>query len=252
MRLHQRFGWGVKIGIVPIALSFVIGTALNLGVAWAISGDMVIKQDTGIAGWKRLPAGDWARYTVWREVGLERIRWDDFFDFQPESDAGPNLPAWSWVASRGTFNIPGSPRRGSAAARIETAVGWPLLSLRYCRTTWRIMVDGNSKITFEPSWSAILLQDHVTDPPHSQHKHRALPLIPLWPGFLFNALAYGAGVWLLWQALITLRAFGRYCRGLCPACAYPIGDSPRCAECGRSLPKWTSRGPADSPGNMGI
>jgi hypothetical protein len=64
---------------------------------------------------------------------------------------------------------------------------------------------------------------------------------PLWPGFAVNTLFYAAILWLLICGLFALRRFAlrrfaRVRRGLCPACAYPIGESPVCTECGSDLP----------------
>jgi hypothetical protein len=58
---------------------------------------------------------------------------------------------------------------------------------------------------------------------------------PIWPGFAFNTIFYAAILWLLFFAPGALRRTIRRRRGLCPACAYPIGTSPVCTECGTSL-----------------
>jgi len=62
-----------------------------------------------------------------------------------------------------------------------------------------------------------------------------LPLMPLWPGFAINMLFYAAILWGVFAAPFALRRRRRVKRGLCPACAYPIGDSPVCTECGRAV-----------------
>jgi hypothetical protein len=63
-----------------------------------------------------------------------------------------------------------------------------------------------------------------------------IPLRPLWPGFAINTLFYAAILWLLFAAPFALRRRRRIARGLCPACAYPVGVSPVCTECGRPVP----------------
>jgi hypothetical protein len=68
-----------------------------------------------------------------------------------------------------------------------------------------------------------------------------LPLRPIWPGFAPNTLFYAAILWGLFAAPFALRRRLRIRRGLCPACAYPIGASVLCTECGRPLPQ--ARGP---------
>ena len=60
-----------------------------------------------------------------------------------------------------------------------------------------------------------------------------MPLRPIWPGFAINTLFYAAILWLPF----VLRRIIRIRRGLCPACAYPMGESAVCSECGKALPK---------------
>jgi hypothetical protein len=64
-----------------------------------------------------------------------------------------------------------------------------------------------------------------------------VPFRPLWPGFAINTVFYAVILWLLFAAPIALRRRRRIKRGLCPACAYPIGESDVCTECGRPLLK---------------
>ena len=82
----------------------------------------------------------------------------------------------------------------------RTAVGWPTDSLGY---TW--------------------------DEPRPWSLH------PIWPGFAVNTLFYAAVLWLLIPGPFVLRRVIRVKRGLCPACAYPMGESAVCSECGKAL-----------------
>jgi hypothetical protein len=63
-----------------------------------------------------------------------------------------------------------------------------------------------------------------------------LPLRPIWPGFAINTLLYAGMLWLLFAAPFALRRRRRIKRGLCPKCAYPIGVSDVCTECGADVP----------------
>jgi hypothetical protein len=54
-------------------------------------------------------------------------------------------------------------------------------------------------------------------------------------GFAINTLFYAALLWLLFAAPFALRRRRRIKRGLCPACAYPVGDSDVCTECGKPV-----------------
>jgi hypothetical protein len=67
------------------------------------------------------------------------------------------------------------------------------------------------------------------------HYARPLPLRPLPLGFTINTLFYGAILWTMFAAPFALRRRRRIKRGLCPACAYPVGRSEVCTECGCSL-----------------
>ncbi len=66
--------------------------------------------------------------------------------------------------------------------------------------------------------------------------YRLLPLRPTWPGFPVNTLFYAAILWLLIRGPFVLRRFLRVRRGFCPKCAYPMGESAVCTECGKPLP----------------
>ena len=64
---------------------------------------------------------------------------------------------------------------------------------------------------------------------------RRLPLKPIWPGFTINTVFYAGILWVLFAAPFALRSRIRIRRGLCPACAYPVGDSAVCTECGEAV-----------------
>ena len=51
-------------------------------------------------------------------------------------------------------------------------------------------------------------------------------------GFAINTLFYAGVLWVLFCGPFALRRMIRRRRGQCPACAYPIGQSPVCTECG--------------------
>jgi len=66
---------------------------------------------------------------------------------------------------------------------------------------------------------------------------RALPLCPIWPGFGINTAFYAVVLWLLFAVPSSLRRWRRIRRGLCPKCAYPVGTSEVCTECGMRVHK---------------
>ena len=64
---------------------------------------------------------------------------------------------------------------------------------------------------------------------------RFLPYAPLWPGFAINMVFYAAVLWLPFAGFRFARRRIRARRGQCPACAYPIGTSNVCTECGAAV-----------------
>jgi hypothetical protein len=66
----------------------------------------------------------------------------------------------------------------------------------------------------------------------------SLPAAPLWPGFVVNTGVYAvliAMLWWLFTGPFAFRQRSRIRRDLCPHCAYPVGVSPVCTECGKPL-----------------
>jgi hypothetical protein len=96
------------------------------------------------------------------------------------------------------------------ASYVSVRVGWPCLCLETARYDGRI----DRLRTRTISGTADALQRTV------------------WPGFAVNTIFYAAILWLLLAAPFALRRRLRKQRGLCPACAYPIGESATCTECG--------------------
>ena len=103
--------------------------------------------------------------------------------------------------------------------------GWPLRSL--AGVVWsRAYQDSIYKAALPTRWD--------------QNPSLWLVYRPLWPGFAVNTLFYAtilATLWLLTRVgyFYAFRRVIRVRRGLCPACAYPMGKSDVCTECGIPL-----------------
>lgn len=64
-----------------------------------------------------------------------------------------------------------------------------------------------------------------------------LPLLPIWPGFVANTLAYAMAFGAVWWSISGVRRWRRSRRGCCGSCGYArAGLDPRsvCPECGSS------------------
>ncbi len=113
---------------------------------------------------------------------------------------------------------------------VEIAAGWPLRCLE--RDTG-----------LSPFYNAerTVIQAGIPLPPLLEWIHplpnRTLPIRAVPAGFTLNTLFYATLLWLLIPGTVALRRLMRVRRGLCPKCAYPMGESAVCTECGRLLPK---------------
>lgn len=74
-------------------------------------------------------------------------------------------------------------------------------------------------------------------PPTADYPYadRALPYLPIWPGLALDSVIWGAVAIAGVSASRLTRCALRRRRGLCPACAYPVGASPVCTECGAAV-----------------
>ena len=106
------------------------------------------------------------------------------------------------------------------------AVGWPARSLEHVALFSSDMADVEYIYALEPYDLLYLLSGFGE-----------LPLRPLWPGFAINTIFYATFLWLLTCLAIAVRRSLRLRRGLCPKCAYPMGGSAVCTECGHKLPQ---------------
>ncbi|TVQ55981.1 MAG: hypothetical protein EA377_02745 [Phycisphaerales bacterium] len=109
----------------------------------------------------------------------------------------------------------------------EIEAGWPLKSFR--RST-RIPEESRDWFaqynTFRQRVPTVLSADA---------EEFILPLRPIWTGFVTNSIFYGIVLLALIIVPRSLRRLIRVQRGQCPSCAYPIGVSNRCTECGTPI-----------------
>ena len=73
--------------------------------------------------------------------------------------------------------------------------------------------------------------------PFKVKPNRRIPTQILWSGFAQNVLVFAVILGLGIRGPVALRRFLRLRRGLCPKCAYPMGESAVCTECGDPLPR---------------
>ncbi len=108
---------------------------------------------------------------------------------------------------------------------MEDARGWPMLSAR--SSTWVGPTDGAISTDGYALDEAIMGQDRLA--------LRVVPLRPLFAGFIINTLFYALLLWVLFATPFAARRMLRRRRGQCETCAYPIGVSSVCTECGAAV-----------------
>jgi hypothetical protein len=203
----------MKCRIFKLCLFLLLGAIINVAVAW------------GCAVW----SGRFA--SVWID--------------SPESPAIPGFVQrlhdsrnldYSWVgwdARSGYrsfgFDIYTIRTGGTIDHHLQTTalvVGWPQPCLWASYTYYIDRVNGKgTEPFFEDRTSGILLR--------GPGKHGWwIPGVPIWPDFAINTIFYAVIIGLPFGAF-ALRRRRRIKRGLCPACAYPVGQSAVCSECGK-------------------
>jgi hypothetical protein len=141
-------------------------------------------------------------------------------------------PSWSVLRNRATC---GELDQTRAADR---AFGWPALSLQ---TSFVAQQISGGAVTIQWIGGIPMREGEPMDfgargrgmAPHPGEP-KALPLRPIWPGFLIDILIYAA-IWAgLFFGFTSAKRFIRTRCGRCPRCAYDLrGDlAAGCSECG--------------------
>jgi hypothetical protein len=129
------------------------------------------------------------------------------------------IPKWSRTRQRpprAEFDDP------DGSWTYEIATGWPARSgIALVRKTTKLR-------QFQPISGISVLDDGSGEP----LSYRMLPVQPIWRGFAINTVFYAGVLWLVFAAPFAVRRRRRIKRGLCPECAYPVGSSDVCTECG--------------------
>jgi hypothetical protein len=225
--------------ITRVIVFLLLGAIVNVAVAWGCAYWLSPPTDLRSVwiGFVPLDVPVW-QCIGWQRTGTARVMSRPFEDADadvrdihaimksmPLSD--DPVPDWSRIVET-RFH----PRINNPRVLVEDARGWPLMAMmcEFGRSSYLLDVLG---VQVE-RYSGIALPDGTADIMDGD-RHRALPLRPIWPGFAINALFYAGILWLLFVAPFALRRRRRIKRGLCPACAYPVGNSDVCTECGKPV-----------------
>jgi hypothetical protein len=226
--------------LITILIFLLAGALVNIAVAW---GSAAVTPDPmkGLSGTIRFGSGKLDSGHQWvltRYEGMAATRilsrcYVGFFHHDGDTHEPQTL-----LAAWGSIDTPKPPGPASDAGGrncqelIDDARGWPVRSMccSWGTSDFALCPRGRAPL---PLVSGIRLPGPAAG---SIYTLRALPLRIWVPGFTVNTIFHAAVLWLLRLGLLVLRRLNRLRRGLCPACAYPMGDAPVCTECGRELP----------------
>jgi hypothetical protein len=202
----------VRMLTVFIAI-MCLGTLSAVGIAWLFAywGDAEFhpNEPRDLCGFTKYSVGSWFVGTS-REAGV--CEWNSNREGESyaygSSGGEVTLSAEEVAPSWSVF-------LNELGDRTILASGWPFLCL------WRGTINENNA---QIQVNSIRVKEEDGAP--------ALPtaIIPL--GMLGD-VAVWSGVWIVLASMIVGPGWIRGC--LCPACAYPIGSSPVCTECGKPV-----------------
>ena len=204
-----------------LAVWLVIGAVVNVGLTWVLAGigpHVLVDPRLHII---RFPRG-WAAPVP---------------DEWPPPNQGWEVRTW-WRFQASTST--NGPERGvsledsttlSRLATFSSEVGWPCYAMCYW---WRSKATSASETLLEQHWGMMYVLPVRWFP---QIIAIELPLRPLWPGFVLNAMFYATFCWSVLRGPGALRRWRRRRAGCCAGCGYDrIGLSMQtpCPECGNS------------------
>jgi hypothetical protein len=210
----------VRSIVVRVVVFLLLGAVVNVAMAWGCAIDIRVGfiDSSQIISFPVLRGYN----LVGEEMsGAIRLicegRTNEEVDLQRYGD----LSAWIVEALEREFK-PNSP-----TALVIDGRGWPLLSMYsigdYTANQVRYGVD--IRETNDPT--EFYTATHAF----------ALPMGFIWPGFAINTVFYAVILWMLFAGPGRVRRWRRIRRGLCAKCAYPVGASDVCTECGAHINK---------------
>ena len=232
----------MKRHLLTIAVCLLLGAVVNVAVAWgsAFLGDSDAEIDrTELRS--PLPVGSdmshraatademaWLRSQGWkpRRRNTKCTRWD--VAVRERRRIGFNqrtLVPRPIVLENCILRWPWNPKPYAVLVK----AGWPLSCVRDQLLPRSTSFDG----AYDHESGLLLPRVFRPAPKEPQY----LPAGVIAVGFAINTIFYAAFVWLLICGPFVLRRFLRVRRGLCPKCAYPMGESAVCTECGIALPR---------------
>ncbi len=210
----------MKRRLLIIAIFLLLGVVVNVAVAWGCV--VLAKTSTPLslidedAGWPRDVPDHWPPRCDIHEGSALALH---VYGSRAIEDIAPVSEGAMQGASRATVYF-----------IYVYRVGWPLYTLQ-----WEHSGEGVLATTGSDNFASWLVGN--APPVFFLRAWRRFPIRPTtWLAIATNTLFYATLLWLVLHGPFALRRFLRLRRGLCPKCAYPMGESAVCTECGKPLP----------------
>ncbi len=211
--------------LLIVAVFLLAGAVVNVAVAWGCAQLMLgglteqVLRDSDLSIWRAQMYVGWPNEPYNRAVGRSLGRRYEVMSGRIDFPVTAGSPA-AWL--KGIYK--------------EWRIGWPLQCLE--RHTW-LAFGKNIPSDYEfasrqVEKGLVLLPEYGF---FGRLPQRRLPVEPVWAALIFNTVFYAIALWLLICGPFALRRLIRVRRGLCPACAYPCGESDVCSECGKAMPQ---------------
>lgn len=199
-----------------ILLFLLLGAMVNVAVAW------------GCVVWHSNVRRSFAHYNdPYNREMLMRVETRFGFEYITNTHVSRK---WAEQLGNTSISYPGNvwwpASRSGERVRIHCAAGWPLLTL----VSWQ---SWDSEQFDAHHWGIRWLPDR--DPRLQQIDPPALPMYPMWRGFILNSFFYAIMLVGAFRIPLAGRTWLRERQSVCPACGYPRGSSPVCTECGEAL-----------------
>lgn len=241
---RRAYNAPVRRRIAIILVFLLLGAVVNVAVAWAIALTSTLQVRTtadSFLGYSHgtLSSGhDWGLFANGTRGSLmilmfiepaDRANLVEEIRVRLELGEGSQYMQKPWAMSAVCI-----PEAGvDCAAGFAVAYGWPFLShiAAFHEASYDEASPGFGKFKVV-GFSAIVIGEPraLISPPLS------LPVAPIYSGLVINAAFYALLLWLLLTTPLAARRMLRRRRGLCEKCAYPIGVSAVCTECGKPVP----------------
>ena len=213
----------MKPRLLTILLLLLVGTVVNVGVAWGCAYWSDTESGGSVQGGYR---GGWYVEISQTAGKISLIR-----SAVAGADNGFAVPTWS------AANVPATDEEIAVFERtggqnvslliVEERTGWPLSSMA---CSYEIALRSTGSLSVPATSFGLLVRF-----PSGMALPTVLPARPVLPGFVLNLVLYSVVIWLLVRLPAPARRCVRTRYGLCTGCGYPVRASGVCPECGRPL-----------------